>query len=231
MLGHGLAATPGHLAGRVLKGRIAAGTGQLDEARRDLSEVLARFPEHYDALQALAGVERLAGRAEAERDALEQLREVSPEPWVLARIAELDADPGARPRMPPPRRRTPAAMTRPSAVVPGDDEAAEARARTIPAGPAARPGMVVPPVGAPPEGGPDPFSNATMAELLASQGDLDGALAMYRGLLAREPGRRSLRQRFIELGGPPSELPEVVRPEEPEPAALERSLRDLVEGS
>ncbi len=70
-----------------------------------------------------------------------------------------------------------------------------------------------------------------MAELLASQGDLDGALNMFAELVAREPGRKSHRERFVELGGAAERLP-------PEPeavrstgaAGLEQALRDLVEG-
>ena len=61
VLGHGLAETPGHLAGRVLKGRLAAEAGRLDAARRELEEVLARFPGHHGALLVLADLERLAG--------------------------------------------------------------------------------------------------------------------------------------------------------------------------
>ena len=233
MLNPGLAGTPGHLAARVLKAELSAQDGRVDEARRALIEVLARFPQHHKALQALAGLERQAGRTEAERDVLDQLRRVSPEPGVLVRLAELDADPDARPRMPPPKRRRAAPKTRPSAHPPEDHEADVSRAETIPSGPAVRPGMFVqtPGVTRPEPGGPDPFTNATMAELLASQGDVEGALAMYRSLIAHEPGRRSHRERFVELGGARGDLPDLPGPGEQNPAVLEQAFRDLIEGS
>ena len=244
VLAHGLAATPEHLSGRVLQGRLALDRADLAGARRLLEDVLAALPGHYEALLGLAEVERASGAAEAERLILEELRELAPEPAVLVRLAELDGE-DARPRMPPARRPTAAPMTRPSAPVPRDGEQDPTRADTIPSGPPARPGMFVrPPAGStgtsagspdpsvsPRRNAQDPFVNATMAELLASQGDLDGALNMFAELVAREPGRKSHRERFVELGGAAERLP-------PEPeavrstgaAGLEQALRDLVEG-
>lgn len=233
VLGHGLAGAPGHLAGLVLRARLAAGAGRPEEARRDLNDVLARFSDHHGALLALADLERLDGSSEAERDVLARLREQAPDAAILVRLAELDGDPEDRPRMPPARRKTAAPMTRPSSPVPEDETGADpTRADTIPSGPAVRPGMFVrtPPAPGGAPDGPDPFSNATMAELLASQGDLDGALAMFASLVAREPGRRSLRERYVELGGAAGDLSPLPESAASPAAELEQALRDLVEG-
>ncbi len=158
VLAHGLAATPEHLSGRVLQGRLALDRADLAGARRLLEDVLAALPGHYEALLGLAEVERASGAAEAERLILEELRELAPEPAVLVRLAELDGE-DARPRMPPARRPTAAPMTRPSAPVPRDGEQDPTRADTIPSGPPARPGMFVrPPAGSTgtSAGSPDP---------------------------------------------------------------------------
>ena len=231
VLDHGLAETPGHLAGRVLRAKLGCEEGRLGEARRDLAEVLARLPEHHLALQTLALVERTAGDPDAERDALEQVRLVVPEPAVLVRLAELNDESGERPRMPPPRRRATPAMTRPSASVPGAAWEGDPRASTLPEAAAIRPSMS--PMQSPPvtvaTQGSDPFTNATMAELLASQGDPEGARAMFLALATREPERRSHRERYLELGGAAGALPERDETTEVPAATLERALRDLVE--
>lgn len=74
---------------------------------------------------------------------------------------------------------------------------------------------------------PEPFVNATMAELMAAQGDTAGALSTYRQLVVREPGRRSFRQRYVELGGAAGDLPPIPGPEPDASADMERAMRDL----
>ncbi len=213
VLDHGLAARPGHLAGRVCKARLALARQHPGEARAELDEVLALRDDHWDALRLLAEVARSTGDPGGELEAVDRMLAVLPEDERLAaRRAELEADDGERPRMP----------RRPAADPAGSVQTEPARAA------APQPGL--PAVGRRPR--PlvsDPFVNATMAELLAAQGDVEGAQEMLLALVERSPGRQDLRARFVEVGGDAGRLPAPAPPPSPEPTALADALEGLVE--
>ena len=51
----------------------------------------------------------------------------------------------------------------------------------------------------PDRGEPRPIATRTLAELYASQGDVDAAVATYREVLARDPGDEEARERLRQL--------------------------------
>ncbi len=51
------------------------------------------------------------------------------------------------------------------------------------------------------EAPPRPIATKTLAELYASQGDVDAAVATYREVLARDPGDEEARERLRQLLG------------------------------
>jgi len=211
VLDHGLAALPGHLDGRVMKARLGLLRRRPGEARAELADVLALQADHWGALHLLAEVHQLTGDREGELEALEHLLRIVPDDVDLAqRRSDLENDDGERPHMPhrPLMEEHVAAKTDP-ARAPGPQ----------PGVPAAglRRGLAA-----------DPFVNATMAELLAAQGDVEGATEMLRELIARSPERADLRARFVELGGDGADLPPPAAPPAPVPAALEDAMRALV---
>ncbi len=53
----------------------------------------------------------------------------------------------------------------------------------------------------PAEGESRPIATKTLAELYASQGDVDAAVATYREVLARDPGDEEARERLRQLLG------------------------------
>lgn len=72
---------------------------------------------------------------------------------------------------------------------------------------------------------PDPFANETMVELLVDQGRLDEARSLLGELIAREPGRRSLARRLMELGGPG---PSAEASDRPAPTDLESLMQSVL---
>ena len=213
VLQHGLAARPGHLAGRVTRARLALARERPGEARADLDEVLALNTDHWGALELLAHVHHLTGDREGELETVGRMIALLPQDeGLIVRRTQLENDDGERPRMP---------------HRPLQDE--RAVAQTEPARPSGhQPG--VPTAGLRPPPSADPILNATMAELLAAQGDVEGALAMLRELVERGPERSDLRARFVELGGDGGELPPPAAPTPAEPAALEEALQRLMDG-
>jgi predicted Zn-dependent protease len=211
VLQHGLAARPGHLAGRVTRARLALARERPGEARADLDEVLALSDHHWGALQLLAHVHHLTGDRDGELAAVERMLSLLPQDESLVtRRTQLENDDGERPRMP---------------HRPLHDE--RASAQTQPAR-AAGPQPGLPAETLRPAPSADPFLNATMAELLASQGDVEGALTMLQQLVERSPDRQDLRARFVELGGDGAALPAPPAPSM-EPAALEDALQGILD--
>jgi tetratricopeptide (TPR) repeat protein len=208
VLQHGLAARPGSLSGRVLKARLAMARHRPAAARAELDDVLALRDDHWSALALLVQVHRFTGDRECELLTVERLLRIVPgDAELIARRAALENDDGERPHMP-----------RQDATVGAQTEPARA---------------VGPQAGLPVEGlrptlASDPFVNATMAELLAAQGDVDGALAMLRQLVERCPERQALRARYVELGGDGADLPPPAPPAAPDAALLEDVLQGLV---
>ena len=74
----------------------------------------------------------------------------------------------------------------------------------------------------------DPFANLTMVELLVDQGRNDDARAMLSELIRREPGKRSLVQRLLELGG---EKPDTEKSGTRGPAELEALMRGVLQSA
>lgn len=211
VLRHGLAACPGHLSARVLRATLLADSGDGQGALRELGDVLAALPRHWSALRLAADLLHRAGDAAGERDALQRMTEMNPEAaWVRVRLASIE--PGTRPAMPAPLR---------AAIGKGDTVPSSAR-------PAAQVGVPLDALTMTPDLGDDPFSNATMADVLAAQGDVEGALVMLAALVRRDPDRQSLRERFAELGGDPLALPGM-RETSPSAAGLEAALDKLME--
>jgi len=56
-----------------------------------------------------------------------------------------------------------------------------------------------------PEGGEPPMASKTLAEIHARQGDVEGAVAIYREVLARDPDDVEARERLRQLLGPAEE--------------------------
>ena len=71
--------------------------------------------------------------------------------------------------------------------------------------------------------------SAEVAEGLLARGNGRGAIRAYAELIRREPSRESLRQRYMELGGSPEDLPAFVDEAAvlPEPEALEAVFREV----
>ena len=95
--------------------------------------------------------------------------------------------------------------------------------RTSPGSRPAQPGI---PRSSRPPPAPDPFANETMVELLVDQGRLDEARTLLVELVRRQPGRRSLAHRLVELGGDqpnPASAPNVASP-----ADLEALMRGVL---
>jgi hypothetical protein len=71
----------------------------------------------------------------------------------------------------------------------------------------------------------EPLASRTLAELHALQGDRETATALYRELLAREPGNEELRARLRELTGARRPRPEAALEEWLERVRQWRSVR------
>jgi predicted Zn-dependent protease len=230
----GLTRRPGHLAGRVLLARVQLDRGEFAAAEAILTALLEAHPDHWEAGWLLVRVRRADGRRDEERDALLDLQRLHPgHHEVYAALARLDADLAFRPALPDTERRP---RVDSEAVHGQDDDSTDLsmQAGGTGLGPPWKPAMGrkqghrLPGRLAPPPRGPepDPFLNATMAELLSAQGDPEGARAMYRELLQREPDKESHRARFIELGGAVDDAPDPEGGDEPDP----RMLVELLEG-
>ncbi|MCP4869317.1 MAG: tetratricopeptide repeat protein [Proteobacteria bacterium] len=194
------------------RARVALARERPGEARADLDEVLALNDGHWGALKLLAHVHHLTGDRDSELDAVMRMLSLLPQDeGLITRRTQLENDDGERPRMP---------------HRPLQDERASAQTEPARAtGP--QPGM--PARALRPEPSADPFLNATMAELLAAQGDIEGALAMLRQLVERSPERPDLRARFVELGGDGADLPAPAAPRSADPEDLEAALQGIME--
>jgi tetratricopeptide (TPR) repeat protein len=246
----GLAETPGDPAGLALRARLLLERERLDEARRVLGDLLGLFPDHWSGLGLLADLEGRCGRRAEEADVLSRMQTLLP---GGAPSAEVVRGGDARPHMPTQRRPVVAGGTAPSAPAPSEPPSDLSPRDLSPqitmptAAPMGeRPAWPGPDVGEPIEDAPppqaglpsallqaagdDPFVNATMAELLAAQGDAEGARRMFAELVKRDPERQSLRARHKELGGAEADLPPPTTEGGPGAARLEQALRDLIGG-
>lgn len=67
----------------------------------------------------------------------------------------------------------------------------------------------------------------TYAEILARQGELEQAMAIYRVLIAKKPSDTTLQRRLRELERLASEVDGAPRPKSPEVARLEALLHRI----
>ncbi len=197
----GLARHPAYHTARISLGRTYMEAGNLEAARRSLSEVLELAPENHLAGKLLADVQRrigdVAGAAETYRSILRYYpadREVGA---LLQNLLKTQ----------PPATRS-------------SDPALEYRSEDIQR---ASPGNVRPavdsvPRSAPAELGPpqddDALQTNTLAELYLRQGLVDRAVEVYRAMLRVDPGNHKARRRLQEL------TPATGAPAPPGPAAL-----------
>ncbi len=137
---------------------------------------------------------------------------------------------------PVPPSRPPRVMTEPSAAAPTRGSASTTspggvsprllrRSEVLRTSPGHRPPQAGIPRASRPVALADPFANETMVELLVDQGRQDEARRLLVALIQREPGRRSLAQRLLELGG---EGPQESAQGRSSPADLEGLMRGVL---
>jgi len=114
---NGLARHPAYQSARVTLGRALLETGELDEAYRELTEVIRRAPENLAAIRGLAELHRRRGELP---EALEQYKSAfelaGSDPTIDQIVRDLKREVGQKPTLPPFR---PAAVTAaPAAAIP-----------------------------------------------------------------------------------------------------------------
>lgn len=202
----GVARHPAFVSGHVVAGCVYRDRGDDVSAVAAFRRALELDPENVVALRNLAELEEAAGRlAEALRwyGTLQALDLRDPEldervAGLRARVAEAVPEPEAGEPEPEVAAERPGAVGSEAAVVHEEAEEGVPAAQVL---------------------------TQTMGELYAQQGFYDRAVAVYRGLVERDPENERLRRRLAELeaallrGGEAAQVEAVAEEPEPEPVA------------